>query len=78
MSKIDQLKRLWNQGGCSLEIYNAPKDAQTFDKMIVIFADERSDYQALAGLPPGKPSGRRIIRRVNLYNSVTDMIEGEF
>ena len=69
MNKIDQLKKFWLQADCVLEVVNAPKDAQTFDKMLVVFVDERNDLQA---------SGRRIIRRVSLYNSVTDMIISEY
>lgn len=40
MNKIDQLKKFWAMGGCSLKIVDAPKDAYTFDKMLVITVDE--------------------------------------
>jgi hypothetical protein len=78
MNKIDQLKRLWAQADCVLEIVDAPKDAQTFDKMLVVFADEMRDYQALACLKYQQLSGRKIIRRVSLYNSKTDTIVSEY
>lgn len=78
MNKVEQLKKMWSQGGCKLEVYDAPSDAQTFDKMLVVFVDQRSDLEALAGLKQTKPSGKRIIRRVTLYNSKEDKIVGEY
>ena len=39
MNKIDQLKRLWAQADCVLKVVDAPKDAQTFDKMLVVLVD---------------------------------------
>ncbi len=78
MNKVDQLKRFFAQADCVVDVVDAPKDAQTFDKMLVVFADEIRDLQSLAGIPSGKSSGKRIIRRVCLYNSGTDQIVGEY
>lgn len=64
MSKIDQLKKLWAQADCILQVVNAPKDAQTFDKMLVVFVEQLS--------------GKKIIRKVSLYNSKTDSIVAEY
>lgn len=62
MNKLDQLKRLWTMGGCSVQVVDAPKDAQSFDKMIIVFAD----------------NGRKTIKRVSLYNSTEDKIVSEY
>jgi hypothetical protein len=70
MNKIEQLKRLYAQTDCQLQVVNAPKDAQTFDKMIVVFTEVMSMYV-------GNPT-RKVIRRISLYNSVTDTIIGEY
>jgi len=78
MSKIDQLKKFWAQADCVLEVVDAPHDAQTFDKMLVVFVDERSDLQALAGVKVDKIPSRKIIRRVSLYDSATDTIIGDY
>lgn len=78
MNKIEQLKKFWAQADCVLQIVDAPKDAQTFDKMLVVLVDERSDLQALAGIKVDNVPSRKIIRRVSLYNSVTDSIVGEY
>ena len=58
MNKIDQLRKLWAQAECVLEVVNAPEDAQTFDKMLVVFVDER----------------RKTIRRVSFYNSKETLV----
>lgn len=78
MSKLDQLKRFWAQADCVLQVVDAPHDAQTFDKMLVVFVDERSDLQALAGVKADKVPSRKIIRRVSLYNSKEDKIVSEY
>jgi hypothetical protein len=71
MNKIDQLKKLWGQlEGSEIRVVDAPKDAQTFDKMIVVFAESMPMYV-------GNPT-RKNIRRVSLYNSVTDTIISEY
>lgn len=72
------MKRFWAQADCILQVVDAPKDAQTFDKMLVVFVDERSDLQNLAGVRVDNVPSRKIIRRVSLYNSATDTITGEF
>lgn len=64
MSKIDQLKKFWEEADCKLEVVNAPLDAQTFDKMIVIVS--------------GTVADKKILRRVSLYNSKLDKIVSEY
>lgn len=50
-----------------VEVVDAPKDAQTFDKMLVVLVKVENNV-----------SNRKIIRRVILYNSVTDSIIGQY
>lgn len=78
MNKLDQLNKFWAIGGCSVQIVDAPKDAQTFDKMIVVIVDERSDLQKLAGVRVDNMPSKKIIRRVSLYNSKEDKIVSEY
>lgn len=79
MTKVDQLRKFYATADCSVQVFDAPKDAQTFDKMLVVFVDEVRDLQKLAGIPVRQQtSGRRIIRRVCLYNSKTDQIVSEY
>jgi len=78
MNKIDQLKRFYTEPDFDIWVVDAPKDAQTFDKMLVIFVNERTENQWLAGLPRDYKPARKIIRSVKLYNSETDTIVLEY
>lgn len=79
MNLVEKLKKYYfTEPEYEVRVVDAPSDAQTFDKMIVVFANERAEAQWLAGLPrDGKPS-RKIIRRVSLYNSKTDTTVGDY
>lgn len=70
MNKIEQLRRLYAQADCQLQVVDAPKDAQTFNKMLIIFTESIPMHFS-------NPT-RKIIRRVCLYNSITDQIISEY
>lgn len=37
MRQLSQLKRMWESNGFRVEVKDAPKDAVTFDKMVIVF-----------------------------------------
>lgn len=36
---IDQLVRKWEDNGFSVKIFDSPKDAVSFDKMVIVYSD---------------------------------------
>jgi len=78
MNKIDQLKRYYTEPEFEIQVVNAPKDAQTFDKMIIVMVNQRAESQWLAGLPRDNVPSKKTIRSVKLYNSVTDAVISEY
>ncbi len=52
----------WTEAEYPTEVVSAPKDAVSFDKMLVVYLDET----------------RRFVRRVSFYNSKTDKFIAHF
>ena len=62
MKKLKTEIALWLDNGMFAEVVDAPAGAATFDKMLVVFRDEK----------------RRCIILLMFYNSVTDKFTGKF
>lgn len=60
--KIDFAQKLWENNGFTVKITDAPKDAQTFDKMMIVFSDE----------------SKKMIRRVIFFSNKENKIIAEF
>lgn len=61
-SKLEQAINLWREYGFETRVFDAPKDASTFDKMLVIYSDVQNNK----------------IRQVAFVNTATNRIVAEF
>ena len=61
VNMLEHWQKTWKQAGFPTKVVDAPKDAYTFDKMLVIYADPQC----------------KVIRRVSLYNSKTNKMMGD-
>lgn len=50
---ITKIQEMWHNNGLLTKIVDAPKDASTFDKMLIVYADKQC----------------KIIRKVSLYST---------
>jgi hypothetical protein len=60
--KMERIRDEWYEAGFTTSLVNAPKDAVTFDKMLVIFSD----------------ANMKQIRQVSFYNSKEDKFIGHW
>ena len=61
INMLEHWQKTWANSGFPTKVVDAPKDANTFDKMLVIYADKDC----------------KVIRRVSLYNSKTNKMMGD-
>lgn len=62
VNMLEHWQKTWGQSGFPTKVVDAPRDAQTFDKMLVVYSDQT----------------RRTIRRVSFYNSKTNKMMGDY
>ena len=62
MTTLERERSQWYEAGLTTAVVQAPKDAVTFDKMLVVYADDNM----------------KMIRQVNLYNSKEDRFVGQY
>lgn len=58
MKSLERVMQMWVDNGFSVQIVDAPREANLFDKMLIVFSDQES----------------KMIRKVSLYSSKTDKI----
>ncbi len=62
MNNLQKSISLWQQAGFISKVVNAPSEAFSFDKMLIVYSD----------------FDKGIIRRVSFYNSKSDKITQEY